>query len=174
MRVALQHFRTVKLIGVKGTNRSPRRRPTPRYHRRSPAEWRMILRSGLRERTGMENELSRVVDVLPGLVWTALPDGRVDFINQYWCQLTGLSVDEGYGSGWQTAVHPQDLPQLLERWRSILASGKPDEMEARLRRSDGEYSSFVWRVSPLADASGVFVKWCGLGIDIDERMQAEE
>jgi PAS domain S-box-containing protein len=122
----------------------------------------------------MENELSRVVDVLPGLVWTALPDGRVDFINQYWCQLTGLSVDEGYGSGWQTAVHPQDLPQLLERWRSILASGKPDEMEARLRRSDGEYSSFVWRVSPLADASGVFVKWCGLGIDIDERMQAEE
>jgi PAS domain S-box-containing protein len=122
----------------------------------------------------MENELSRVVDVLPGLVWTALPDGRVDFINQYWCQLTGLSVDEGHGSGWQTAVHPQDLPQLLERWRSILASGKPDEMEARLRRSDGEYSSFVWRVSPLADASGVVVKWCGLGIDIDERMQAEE
>jgi PAS domain S-box-containing protein len=122
----------------------------------------------------MENELRRVVDVLPGLVWTALPDGRVDFINQYWCQLTGLSVDEGYGWGWQTAIHPQDLPQLLERWRSILASGKPDEMEARLRRSDGEYSSFVWRVSPLADASGEFIKWCGLGINIDERMQAEE
>jgi PAS domain S-box-containing protein len=122
----------------------------------------------------MENELSRVVDVLPGLVWTALPDGRVDFINQYWCQCTGLSVDEGYGSGWQTAIHPQDLPQLLERWRSILASGKPDEMEARLRRSDGEYRSFVWRVSPLADASGQIVKWCGLGTDIDERMQAEE
>jgi PAS domain S-box-containing protein len=122
----------------------------------------------------MENELSRVVDVLPGLVWTALPDGRVDFINQYWCQLTGLSVDESYGWGWQNAIHPQDLPQLLERWRSILASGKPDEMEARLRRSDGEYSSFVWRVSPLANASGELVKWCGLGIDIEDRKRAEQ
>jgi PAS domain S-box-containing protein len=66
----------------------------------------------------MENELSRVVDTLPGLVWTARPDGHVDFLNQHWSEYTGLSVDEAYGPGWQTAIHPEDLPELLEFWRS--------------------------------------------------------
>ena len=80
----------------------------------------------------MENEFSRVVDMLPGLVWTALPDGQVDFLNQRWCEYTGHSVAEAYGQGWQTAIHAEDLPKLLERWRSILASCKPSEMEARV------------------------------------------
>jgi len=67
----------------------------------------------------MENKLSRVVDALPGLVWTALPDGHIDFLNQRWCEYTGISVDEAYGRGWQSATHAEDLPELHERWRSI-------------------------------------------------------
>jgi PAS domain S-box-containing protein len=126
------------------------------------------------ERTGMENELSRVVDALPGLVWTALPDGHVDFPNQRWCEYTGLSVDEAYGRGWQTAIHPKDLPELLERWRSILTSGEPGEMEARLRRFDGEYRWFLFRTCPVADASGQVVKWCGMNTDIEDRRRSEE
>jgi PAS domain S-box-containing protein len=126
------------------------------------------------ERTGMENELRRVVDALPGLVWTALPDGHIDFLNQRWCVYTGLGVDEAYGQGWQTAIHPEDLPQLLERWRSVLASGEAGEMEARLRRFDGEYRWFLLRTCPSADASGQVVKWCGINIDIDDRRRAED
>src|SRR5260370_25866449 len=122
----------------------------------------------------MENELSRVVDALPGLVWTAFPDGEIDFLNPRWCEYTGLSVDEGSGQGWLTAVHPDDLPGLVERWRSILASGEPREMEARLRRFDGEYRWFLFRTSPLADVSGQIVKWCGMNIDIEDRRRAEE
>jgi PAS domain S-box-containing protein len=128
----------------------------------------------------MENELSRVVDALPGLVWTARPDGRIDFLNQRWCEYTGLSVeealgvDEAYGQGWQTAIHPEDLPELLERWRSILASGEPREMETRLRRFDGEYRWFLFRTCPLVDASGQVVKWCGISTDIEDRRRAEE
>jgi PAS domain S-box-containing protein len=122
----------------------------------------------------MENELSRVVDALPGLVWTALPDGRIDFLNQRWCEYTGLSVDEAHGPGWQTAIHPEDLPGLLERWQSILASGAPGEMEARLRRFDGEYRWFLFRTGPSIDASGQVVKWYGMNIDIDARRRAEE
>src|SRR5437588_9504184 len=110
----------------------------------------------------MENELSRVVDALPGLVWTALPDGRIDFLNQRWCEYTGLSVDEAHGPGWQTAIHPEDLPGLLERWQSILASGAPGEMEARLRRFDGEYSGFLFRTGPSIYAAGDGVCCCGM------------
>jgi PAS domain S-box-containing protein len=122
----------------------------------------------------MENELRRVVDALPGLVWTALPDGHIDFLNQRWCEYTGLGVDEAYGQGWQTAIHPEDLPQLLVRWRSILASDEPSEMEARLRRHDGEYRWFIFRTCPLADPSGRVVKWCGMNIDIEDRRRAED
>jgi PAS domain S-box-containing protein len=102
----------------------------------------------------MESDLNRVVDLLPGLVWTALPDGQADFLNQRWCEYTGLSIVEACGEGWQTAIHPDDLPGLLNRWRSILASKVSAEMEARLRRSDGEYRWFLFRTRPLADASG--------------------
>ncbi|MFZ1088380.1 MAG: PAS domain-containing protein [Xanthobacteraceae bacterium] len=128
----------------------------------------------------MENELSRVVDALPGLVWTALPDGRIDFLNQRWCEYSGLSVeealgvDEAYGGGWQTAIHPEDLPGLLERWRSILVSGEQGEMEARLRRFDGEYRWFLFRACPLVDTSGLVVKWCGISTDVEDRRRAEE
>jgi PAS domain S-box-containing protein len=122
----------------------------------------------------MENEVSRVVDCLPGLVWTALPDGQIDFLNQRWRQYTGLSVAEANGVGWQTAIHPEDLPELRERWRSILASREPGEMEARLQRFDGEYRWFLVRMRPIADASGQVVKWCGINTDIEDRRRSEE
>ena len=124
--------------------------------------------------TGMENDLSLVVDSLPGLVWTALPDGHVNFLNQRWCEYTGLSVAEARGEGWQNAIHPDDLPELLNRWRSILTSNALGEMEARLRRFDGEYRWFLFRTRPLTDASGQVTKWCGLNIDIEETRQVEE
>jgi PAS domain S-box-containing protein len=119
----------------------------------------------------MENDLSSVIDSLPGLVWTAQPDGQVDFFNRHWCAYTGLSVDEAHGSGWQLSIHPDDRPSLLERWRSILAAGEAGSMEARLRRLDGEYRWFQFCTRPLAEASGQIVKWCGTGTDIDDLRQ---
>jgi len=62
----------------------------------------------------MGKKLSPVLDALPGMVWTALPDGYIDFLNQHWCEYTGLGVDESFGTGWQTATHLEDLPDLLE------------------------------------------------------------
>ena len=121
----------------------------------------------------MENDLSAVVNALPELVWTALPDGRVDFVNQYWREFTGLSVDDAYGSGWQLAIHPSDLPEILERWQSILISGEPNKMELRLRRFDGEYRRFAFRVRPLVDAAGEIVKWCGVSTDIEDIKRSE-
>jgi PAS domain S-box-containing protein len=125
------------------------------------------------ETTEVQDEFRRVVDALPGLVWTALPDGYVDFLNQHWCEYTGLSVDEGYGHGWQKAIHPDDLPELLECWRSILASGEPGGTEARFRRFDGEYRWFLIYSSPLRDAAGRVVKWVGVNTDIEDRRRAE-
>ena len=122
----------------------------------------------MQEKTQVKNELNRLVDALPGLIWTALPDGRVDFLNQHWRQFTGLSADEAIGHGWQTAIHPEDLPDLLDRWQFILASGEPFEIETRLRRFDGEYRWFLLRTSPMTDGSAQVVKWCGVYTDIQD------
>src|SRR6476661_2075795 len=122
----------------------------------------------------MENQLNQVVDALPGLVWTALPDGDIDFLNQRWCEYTGLSAEEAQGRGWQAEVHPDDLHLLLERWPSEMAGGTRGEMEARLRRFDGEYRWFLFRTFPLVDASGQIEKWCGMNTDIDDRRRAEK
>jgi PAS domain S-box-containing protein len=119
-------------------------------------------------------EASRVVDALPGMVWTALPDGSIDFVNQRWCEFTNLGVGESCGRGWQATIHPADLPELLEHWRLIVASGKPGEMEARLRRFDGEYRRFLFHARPLINDSGQLVKWCGISTDIEDRRRAEE
>src|SRR5262245_55900987 len=107
----------------------------------------------------MEKDPRPILDALPGLVWTALPDGHVDFVSRPWSDYTGLAVGELIGAGWQRAIHPEDLPDLLERWQTIRLVGEVSAMEARLRRSDGEYHWFSLRVRPLVDGSGKTVKW---------------
>jgi len=126
------------------------------------------------KRGGMEFALSHLVEALPGLVWTALPDGRAEFLNRRWCEYTGLSLEQAVGFGWQSALHPEDVDLVLEYWRSALESGQPGEVEARLRRYDGEYRRFLFSTAPLADKSGRVVKWCGTNTDIEERLKAQE
>ncbi|MBV9557772.1 MAG: PAS domain-containing protein, partial [Pseudolabrys sp.] len=122
----------------------------------------------------MEGDLGRVVDALPGVVWTALTDGQIEFLSQRWSEYTGLPVEESHGRGWQAAVHPEDLPRLLAGWQSDAVPGVPVEAEVRLRGPGAKYRWFLFRAHPSADASGRLVKWCGLGTDIDERKQGEQ
>src|SRR3954468_3007989 len=84
----------------------------------------------------MDNALGRLIDALPGYVWTALPDGHCDFVNERWRQYTGLDLEAAAGERWLSAVHPEDLSNLQLRWRAMLASGEEGEIEARLRRRD--------------------------------------
>ena len=123
----------------------------------------------LTERTGMENELSRVVDALPGLVWTALPDGRFDLLNRRWCEYTGMELAEACDCGWQSAVHSDDLASFLERWRSILASGQPGEIEARFRGFDKVYRRFLLRIVPVHNEHGKIERWYGISVDCHDQ-----
>src|SRR6202030_4594261 len=83
------------------------------------------------------------------------------------------SADESYGSGWQVAIHPEDRVLLLQKWKGLLASGEPGEMEARLRRHDGVFRCFLMRVEPLRDETGKIVKWYGTCTDIETLKETE-
>jgi len=103
-----------------------------------------------------------------------LPDGEVDFLNRRWCEYTGLTLEQARGWGWSKAIHPDDRARLNTYWRTALALGKPSEIEARLRKSDGTFRWFLFRAVPLYDEAGKLVKWYGQNTDIDDRKCAEQ
>jgi PAS domain S-box-containing protein len=131
------------------------------------------LRHGLEE-PGDEQDIRLVVDTIPTLAWSAGPDGSADFFNQRWLDYTGLSAKQALDSGWQVAIHPDDLPRILETFREALNSVKPYEVEGRFRRFDGEFRWFLFRGSPQRDRSGKVAKWYGTNTDLEERKRAED
>ena len=114
-----------------------------------------------------EARLGQIVDTIPALVWTNLPDGPNDFSNQGWQDFTGISSKGARGWGWQAAVHPDDLPKLMETWLEMVGAGKAGAFETRLRRHDGVFRWFLCKIDPLRDESGKVVRWCGIATDID-------
>jgi formate hydrogenlyase transcriptional activator len=121
-----------------------------------------------------EDRIHRIINTVPGLHWSARPDGWVDFINQRWLDYTGMTLEQALGWGWTPAYHPDEIEQVQVEWRTALAEGKPLEMETRLRRFDGEYRWFLERIFPLFDHSGQILGWNGSDIDIHDRKQAED
>lgn len=121
-----------------------------------------------------EDQLRAFIDMVPALAWCFLPDGSPEFLNQQCYNYTGLSAKEEQGSGWDAVVHPDDQEQLGNRWRDLLQSGEAGEIEARLRRFDGEYRWFLIRAVPAHDEQGNVVRWYGINIDIDDRKRAED
>jgi PAS domain S-box-containing protein len=84
-----------------------------------------------------------------------------------------MSSKDTSGVGWEASVHPADIAAHVEKWRASLASGKPFENEARLRRAaDGEFHWFLHRAVPLRDESGTILKLYGISADIDDSKRA--
>ena len=128
----------------------------------------------IEEIRGSEARLRRIIDTIPALVSCFLPDGSNEFLNRRWHDYTGLSPEESQHGGWQQAVHPDDLPRLMDRWYEARATGEPGEIETRLRRHDGMFRWFFVRAEPLRDEIGTAVKWYATSTDIEDRKQAEE
>jgi PAS domain S-box-containing protein len=132
------------------------------------------VRKSFQEIQALRVQLRLIIDTIPGLIWSALPDGSVDFTNQRLKEYTGLSSEDAQGWGWTSAVHPEDVGKRLEEWRETLRTGQSFENEFRLRRADGEYRWMLIRALPLRDELGNLIKWYATSIDIEDRKRAEE
>ena len=121
-----------------------------------------------------EKELLDVIEAIPTMAFTTLADGGSAWLNRQWVEYTGLSVDSSSGSGWRSAVHPDDLDEHVNRWQASIVSGEPFENEARHRSANGEYRWFLVRAVPLRDEAGRIRKWYGTLTDIEDRKRAEE
>ncbi|MCG3116631.1 MAG: CHASE domain-containing protein [Candidatus Manganitrophus sp. SA1] len=120
-----------------------------------------------------ERQYRLLAEVMPQLVWTSTPEGRIDWCNQRWYEATGMTVEETLGSGGLKAIHPDDRQRTRDRWKTAILTGTPHEVEFRLQSPFGGYRWYLSRGLPLKDASGRIIRWFGTCTDIDDRKRAE-
>ena len=114
-----------------------------------------------------------IIDALQQPVWIAAPDGTVVHANPYWRAYTGLDEPASLGDGWATAVHPDDVGRVMDRFRHASRAGTTYDVEYRFRRWDGVDRWHLARVAPVRDAAGDVVRWAGTSVDVDDRRRAE-
>lgn len=133
------------------------------------------------ERKQQENELlqnrrrlQQFADVMPQIIWTMDPEGRVEYANRAYYEFVGRPQGEAPGSGWLESVHPEDLPRALGTWQEVSLSGRDYAVELRLRGAAGCYRWFLSTARAARDDSGRIAGWFGSTTDIHEAKLAEE
>jgi PAS domain S-box-containing protein len=119
-------------------------------------------------------ELSLIIETIPGLVWCAAPDGELNYLNRRILDYTGTSPDTFAQLGWTSFLHPDDVEPTVSAWSRAVATGQPYDTQCRLRRSDGIYRWFQVLGQAARDNKGGVTRWYGLLIDIDDRKNMEE
>ena len=110
---------------------------------------------------------------MPHVVWTADPDGSIDFVSRRVEAYIGFDASEVQGWNWTSTLHPDDVQPAIAIWKQALASGAPYEMEVRVKRqTDDTWRWHVDRASPVKDAEGRVVKWVGTVTDIEDQKRA--
>ncbi|MCV9966744.1 PAS domain-containing protein [Pararhizobium sp. BT-229] len=120
------------------------------------------------------------IEDIPGLGWSAYPDGRLRFVNPAALEFIGISaeemrriMDEDHDAWWRHFVHPDDVERNIERWRYSLNTGEPLVDEQRVRRHDGTYRWFRDSAVASRDERGNITGWYGTTVDIDDQRRAE-
>jgi len=121
-----------------------------------------------------EQRYRDLADAMPLVVWTARPNGELDYYNQRWFDYTGLTLELTQGWGWQSVLHPDDVQNGVQRWNEAVGTGQPYEIEYRWQRADGVYRWHLGRALAVRDADDQIAYWVGTGTDIEEQKQAED
>jgi two-component system, sensor histidine kinase and response regulator len=116
-----------------------------------------------------------LADAMPQIVWTAKPDGNLDYYNKRWFDYTGMTMEQAKDWGWKPVLHPEDLQNCVECWAKAFTTACDYEVEYRLKRaSDGVYRWHIGRAFPLRNQNGEIIQWVGTCTDIDDQKRAHD
>jgi PAS domain S-box-containing protein len=115
-----------------------------------------------------------LAEAMPEKVWTAKPDGNVNYYNRKWLEYTGMSFEELKDWGWKYIVHPDDLEKNEKVWQLSIATGKDFELEHRFLRADGTYRWHLSRGIAQRNEKGEIIMWVGTNTDIQNQKEYTE
>jgi PAS domain S-box-containing protein len=121
-----------------------------------------------------EQRYRGLIEAIPQIVWTATPEGALDFANKRWFEYLEIDLDTFNQTGWLTVLHPDDTDRTLEAWASGLKSESAFQIEHRLRNSST--GSFRWHLShavPICTEEGRVTQWFGTSTDLEDQKRAE-
>lgn len=122
-----------------------------------------------------ERQFRDLAEAMPQLVWTAKPDGSLDYVNRRTLEYSGLEPGEPFEDRWLRLVHPDDLARVRRAWEEAVAGGTSYEIKQRIRAADGSYGWFLTRAIPIRDRpAGPVRGWMGTNTEITELVRAEE
>ena len=121
-----------------------------------------------------DERLCFMADVIPQKIFTARPDGTLDYFNQQWKDYTGLPPEQMEDWGWTKLIHPDDVQEAIRQWRHSIGTGDPFKVECRFRQANGNYRWHLTRARAKRDASGNISMWVGSNTDIDTLKRADE
>ena len=121
-----------------------------------------------------EKEARQLLDLSPLQIAELRPDGARIYNNRAALDYHGITLEEWQEADLQQLLHPQDATFVAKDLPEKLQTGSPFEYEARLRRKDGQYRWFHYRLSPVSDEEGRITRWYAAGTDIDDRKLAEQ
>lgn len=120
------------------------------------------------------NEAFRTLaDLLPVMIWVADAEGSCTYLNRSWRAYTGQAEDEGLGSGWTAAIHPDDREGISQAFSAARLQQRPYHVEYRVRDAGGAYRWVADSAAPIVCNQGNLEGFVGSIVENDERKQAE-
>jgi PAS domain S-box-containing protein len=122
-----------------------------------------------------EFNLRQLTETIPEMLWSATPEGVIDYCNARVLDYTGFSAEEVMGNGWMKLLHPDDVAETTKVWMSCVRTGAPYRIEVRtFHVADFTYRWCITRALPLRDQQGHILKWHGTIVDMDDWKRAQE
>lgn len=180
MQVTPLISRSGKTLGLFSTHYRAPRRPGERELRmldllaRQAADLieRKRAEEALRE---SERRFRQLADSMPQMVWTARPDGFVDYWNNRWYEFSGFDRQWFGDAGWEPLLHAEDLQRCHDAWYDAVRTGQQFQVECRLwDRHEKHWRWFMWQALPVRSEAGSIVKWFGSCTDIDDQKRVED
>lgn len=116
-----------------------------------------------------EARFKTFAQAMPNQVWSATPDGQLDWFNDQVYSYSGLRFEDLAGSKWAQMVHADDIGPAAALWAQALATGTSYQTQFRLRRADGSSRWHLGRALPIRDEAGSITRWVGTNTDIDDQ-----
>jgi PAS domain S-box-containing protein len=139
---------------------------------RKRAEIALRDEASLRESEARFRELA---DAMPQVVFTARPDGQIEYVNRKWADLTGVTTEIRHNRQLLSVLHPVDRASFASAWRASVESGVPHEYQGRLWSvRSGTFRWHLVRALPVRNQTGRIVRWYGTATDIDDHKRIEQ